>query len=636
MNVKNTTFSIDPAKAIECDVFNYWRNIDCDNCPTSCDDDGKIYEDGDDLLFMDCNSYIFEDQSTILPIVFSGSVYYSSTTLTDYSITLEDVVTSGLTFNCQDYIDILNTQVVELKNKYYTLTGDYSESLSSTYYGLLEKGETLSKFYIDQNNCDSETIVINNNKELDNLFGIISENYDGSISFFEIYLYSGTTPYVGGEIIEVFSGLTAQTYNQTSSIDAECCSSLNNVINGEGSSGLGVGKTLTWDETSCRCYWSLPNNCSDCKGDCEYCGSITDVCGTNTTSSVCVNPLNFLDILPSEINVKDVFDNLVITNLIDAKSRQTISGYPLLMLFYELYLNASNCGADISGHLTYDNLFEFMDKIGDYWLDLLEQVVPSTTIWEGCDNSGKIYRNTIFDQNKFTYKKYSLNFLDSNDCIVSGVTDFSIGSSDVYSLVEQVPIYPDNTTIRNIKNSIRLQNILIANQEKVVKNLNKQSCALNLQDVDTPNLQTKKDQLQQSIDLANSELTKLNTKLNEYKVNLINEEEKYIKQQNDFVTKYMSCSGITSVLKTAQEDLSKYTPGTTNYEKQRNYISILNDKYDKCVRQGNILISDYNKVFITQIYDTNEYEGNVTIIGDPDWEEDGPFYNKELIHNCTT
>ena len=333
---------------------------------------------------------------------------------------------------------------------------------------------------------------------------------------------------------------------------------------------------------------------------------------------------------------KDVFDNLVITNLIDAKSRQTISGYPLLMLFYELYLNASNCGADISGHLTYDNLFEFMDKIGDYWLDLLEQVVPSTTIWEGCDNSGKIYRNTIFDQNKFTYKKYSLNFLDSNDCIVSGVTDFSIGSSDVYSLVEQVPIYPDNTTIRNIKNSIRLQNILIANQEKVVKNLNKQSCALNLQDVDTPNLQTKKDQLQQSIDLANSELTKLNTKLNEYKVNLINEEEKYIKQQNDFVTKYMSCSGITSVLKTAQEDLSKYTPGTTNYEKQRNYISILNDKYDKCVRQGNILISDYNKVFITQIYDTNEYEGNVTIIGDPDWEEDGPFYNKELIHNCTT
>jgi hypothetical protein len=36
INVKNTTFSIDPAKAIECDVFNFWKNIDCSgSCPTS-------------------------------------------------------------------------------------------------------------------------------------------------------------------------------------------------------------------------------------------------------------------------------------------------------------------------------------------------------------------------------------------------------------------------------------------------------------------------------------------------------------------------------------------------------------------------------------------------------------------------
>ena len=51
-----------------------------------------------------------------------------------------------------------------------------------------------------------------------------------------------------------------------------------------------------------------------------------------------------------------------------------------------------------------------MDKIGDYWLDLVEQLVPATTIWEGCDNSGKIYRNTIFDQNKYPYRKYSLKY----------------------------------------------------------------------------------------------------------------------------------------------------------------------------------------------------------------------------------
>ena len=54
-----------------------------------------------------------------------------------------------------------------------------------------------------------------------------------------------------------------------------------------------------------------------------------------------------------------------------------------------------------------------------------------------------------------------------------------------------------------------------------------------------------------------------------------------------------------------------------------------------CINISSSIIFTYT-VFITQIYDTNEYEGNVTIIGDPDWEEGGYFYNQELIHNCTT
>ena len=53
---------------------------------------------------------------------------------------------------------------------------------------------------------------------------------------------------------------------------------------------------------------------------------------------------------------------------------------------------------EIIGKLTYNNLFQFMDLIGDYWLELIEQVIPSTTIMEGCENSGKVYRNTIFDK----------------------------------------------------------------------------------------------------------------------------------------------------------------------------------------------------------------------------------------------
>ena len=84
-------------------------------------------------------------------------------------------------------------------------------------------------------------------------------------------------------------------------------------------------------------------------------------------------------------------------------------------------------------NLDYNNLFEFMDKIGDYWLDLIEQVVPTTTIWEGCETSGKIYRNTIFDQNKYPYKKYTLNYIEiPEQCdSVAGVTSESIGQATV-------------------------------------------------------------------------------------------------------------------------------------------------------------------------------------------------------------
>ena len=358
---------------------------------------------------------------------------------------------------------------------------------------------------------------------------------------------------------------------------------------------------------------------------------------TGSSYNICINPLNYLDIQPSEINVKDVFDQLVQSNLIDVKSRQTISDYPLLRLFYELYLNANNCGKELSGKFTYNTMFEFMDKIGDYWLNLLEQVVPATTIWEGCDNSGKVYRNTIFDQNKYQYKRYSLNLIETTTtCLLSGYTDFSIGSEDVYSLVEQIPLFPSNNVINNIKNQIKIKTIQIDIVKDNIVVQNKILCSLNLQDFDTPNLQAQIDSVTTQITLLTNNLNNLETQLNDLYTNLSNEETQYILQQQNYYSNFTSCSGITETLVLAESNLNNFIPGTILYERQRNYIAILRDKVNKCVRITNTLISDYDTVFITQIYDTNEYEGNVTIIGDPDWEEGGYFYNQELIHNCTT
>jgi hypothetical protein len=648
LNVKNTSFSIDPAKAIECDVFNYWKNIDCDNCPTKCIEDSKVFEDTDDFLYQDCNTYIFEDQSTLHSVVFSGEVLNSG-----YTLTFDDIVTTGLTFSCSTYTDLLEQKVLELKNKYYILTSDYIESLDATYQQLLDKGEELTDFYIQENNCGTDTIVLNDNSSLNNLFAIITENYDGTLSIFENYLYTGTTPYSGGVLSEVLTGVTAQTFNQKQFIDQECCEKINELLNGEGSGGLGLGKNYQWDSSNCFCTWKPLDDCANCKGDCEYCRQkkeCVDGFATGETYSVCINPLDYLDIQPSEINVKSVFDQLVQTNLIDVKSRQTISDYPLLRLFYQLYLNASNCGEDLSGKFTYDTMFEFMDKIGDYWLDLLEQVVPATTIWEGCDNSGKVYRNTIFDQNKFKYKRYSLNFIDvEEDCPLSAQTDYSIGSESLCTLVEQKPIYPTNEEINSLKNNILNKEVEIALLLREINSVNSRLCALNLQDLTTPNLQSQIDAVQQELDTLNELLDNLNEELAELKTQLQLLEQEYLEQQENYYMNFMSCSGITQSLINAQNNLSGFTQGTTAYQRQRNFIAGLRDKYNKCVRKANTLITDYNTVFITETCISNEYVGNVIITGDPDF--DGPpeftkaippvqisgfYYNQELIHNCET
>ena len=622
LNVKNSTFSIDPAKAIECDVFNYWKNIDCNNCINSC--------------------------TSANTVIFSGQVY-SSTTLENYTLDLS-ASTSGLTFSCSTFTDLLENQVLELKNNYYTLTSNYTTSLNASYYELLNLGSSLSKFSIQKNNCGTDTLILNNNREIDNLFGLITENYDGTISFYESYIYTGSTPYTGGTLVEVLSGITAQTFNQTPFVNSGCCKTINNLLNSEGVGGLDLGKNYQWDSNISACVWKPINGCSNCNGDCEYCGTLNECSNgfyTGTSYNVCINPLDYLDIQPSEINIKAVFDQLVQTNLIDVKSRQTISDYPLLRLFYELYLNASNCGKDLSGKYTYDTMFEFMDKIGDYWLDLLEQVVPATTIWEGCDNSGKIYRNTIFDNNKFNYKRYSLNFIDVEvDCPLSAQTDFSIGSETKHSLVEQKPIYPSSPEITQLKTNILNKELEITLLKKQISVEQSKLCAIRLQDLDTPNLQDLIDSQQSQIDLLNSELDKLNQQLVELNNQLGTLENEYLQQQQNYYMNFMSCSGITQNLINAQNNLSGFTQGTTAYETQRNFIAGLRDKYTKCVRKANTLVSDYNTVFITQIYDSNEYEGNVEIFGDPDFDIpnftktlppeqlSGWYYNQELIHNC--
>ena len=728
LNTKSATFAIDPANAIECDVYNFWKNIDCDECPTSCDSGSTItyegsvrdtssgtlsgytldlptsatsvsstynllgsltmgypafisFSTGMNKIGIEQNSgattphnsstyadvinaqptYIIDDTgayvevtATFTPQSSGGGPNFGGdyteitwTTGTNPPPTLlayTDLEYYGLTtspaFSCDTITNTLEEQITELKNDYYILTSDYNATLNASYTDLLNKGGSLSEFKIETNNCNTNNIVIGNYKDVNSLFTVITEDEDGTLSFYENYIYDDVTPYIGGLYTEILSGYTAQTFNQTTGITQECCTKLNKLISDKGVNGLGIDKNYVWDNTLSQCTWMEIDNC---EGDCSYSGTKKVISRedclsgitTGTTVDVCINPLDYLDVDPSDIQIKEVFDELISSNLIDAKNRQVISGYPMLQLFYLLYLNASNCGKDLTGKLTYNSLFEFMDQIGDYWLDLLEQVVPATTIWEGCDNSGKIYRNTIFDQNKYAYKKYVLNFNDSEICVLSGITNDSIGSAMVDVEVVETALTPETEEIKNIKEEILQlqQEIYDINQQ-----IEEKECRLEvLLLIENPTVEESSEIaiIQEELVALNNLLSDLEKELSKLNNQLIKLEEEFITNQSQFDQTVKNCYPISQQITNAKNDLEQqYIVGTVEYERQRNYIAGLENEYRKCVRKSKTQISNYDTVFITHINDSNEYEGNVTVIGDPEWLPGGYFYQSELIHNC--
>lgn len=108
--------------------------------------------------------------------------------------------------------------------------------------------------------------------------------------------------------------------------------------------------------------------------------------------------------------VLEDFQYLITSELIDAKDRKTLSSYPTLRLLYERYMNSQAFCNTTSSKFDYYKMDKFASLIGSYWVDLIEQTIPATTIW----GATKIYTNTIFDKQKFQYKGYS-TFFGLND-----------------------------------------------------------------------------------------------------------------------------------------------------------------------------------------------------------------------------
>jgi len=107
----------------------------------------------------------------------------------------------------------------------------------------------------------------------------------------------------------------------------------------------------------------------------------------------------------SAVTTIEDFEYYLTSELIDVKNRQSITSYPTLRLLYDRYMSSLGCSTKSSG-FDYFTMDKFGKLIGNYWVDLVEQVIPATTIW----GSTKIYTNTIFDAQKYKYKSYTSLF----------------------------------------------------------------------------------------------------------------------------------------------------------------------------------------------------------------------------------
>ena len=93
-------------------------------------------------------------------------------------------------------------------------------------------------------------------------------------------------------------------------------------------------------------------------------------------------------------------------NMINVRNRQTFSdarnnGYPTLQSIYWKYLESEQTVGIPSNQYTYQKMIDFINGIGDYWIRLLEQFVPASTIW----TAGQKMENSIFDRQKFVWRR---------------------------------------------------------------------------------------------------------------------------------------------------------------------------------------------------------------------------------------
>jgi hypothetical protein len=129
-------------------------------------------------------------------------------------------------------------------------------------------------------------------------------------------------------------------------------------------------------------------------------------------------------------------------NMINVRNRQFITdgktgGYPTLQSIYWKYLESQELAGIQNDNFKYQTMIDYINGIGDYWIRLVEQMVPATTIW----NAGTKYENSIFHRQKFVWRRQmgcQLVLVPCNPCLLVG----QLFAYDCPIQTTNCPVYP--------------------------------------------------------------------------------------------------------------------------------------------------------------------------------------------------
>lgn len=93
-------------------------------------------------------------------------------------------------------------------------------------------------------------------------------------------------------------------------------------------------------------------------------------------------------------------------NMINVRNRMFTSngktgGYPTLDSIYWKYLESEKNAGIQNDNFNYQTMIDYVSGLGDYWVRLVEQMIPASTIW----NSGVKYENSIFHRQKMVWRR---------------------------------------------------------------------------------------------------------------------------------------------------------------------------------------------------------------------------------------